>query len=421
MKFKPFSPRQRAVLTWWCEGSPHRHRDAIICDGAVRSGKTLCLSLSFVLWALVCHRQGNFALCGKTVTSLRRNVVTPLCAALAQMGIPHRLYTSRNLLEVYNQSHTLRFYLFGGRDEGSAALIQGVTLSGVLLDEVVLMPRSFVEQALARCSVEGSKFFFCCNPEHPHHWFYTEWILRAKERNALYLRFTMEDNPSLSPAIKERYRRLYTGAFYQRFVLGQWVAAHGAVYPMFGKEHVVDRVPPCIRYAVSCDYGTLNPASFGLWGQGEDGVWYRLREYYHDARATGIQKTDEEYADDLEALVGDLQPEAVVVDPSAASFIQCLHRRGRWRVEPADNQVLTGIRRVACALRSGQIRIHASCKDAIREFSLYRWKEGAAGDIPLKQDDHAMDDIRYFATRFLDGDEPGFYASGISRSGAVGS
>ena len=117
-------------------------------------------------------------------------------------------------------------------------------MAGVLLDEAALMPRSFVEQAIARCSVEGSRLWFNCNPEHPGHWLYREWILGAKEKNALVLHFRMEDNPYLSPGMLERYRRLYTGPFYRRYVLGEWTAASGAVYPFFAPgEHIVQKLP----------------------------------------------------------------------------------------------------------------------------------------------------------------------------------
>ena len=208
MRFKAFSPRQLEALSWWCPGGPHRDRDAVICDGAVRSGKTLCLSLGFVLWSLA-HFQGeSLALCGKTVTSLRRNLVTPLLEVLDGAGIRWEYKVSQSLLILYRGNRHNRYYLFGGKDEGSAALIQGVTLAGVLLDEVALMPRSFVEQALARCSVAGSKFWFNCNPDHPRHWFYTGWIQEAEKKNALYLHFSLEDNPALSPKILARYKSL---------------------------------------------------------------------------------------------------------------------------------------------------------------------------------------------------------------------
>ena len=139
-----------------------------------------------------------------------------------------------------------------------------MTLGGVLLDEVALMPRSFVEQALARCSLEGSRFWFNCNPEHPQHWFHEEWVLKAKEKNCLYLHFTMRDNPSLTPAILKRYETLYSGAFYERFVEGKWVAAQGLVYPMFGSHLVAEPPQDCGSYYLSCDYGTVNPFSCGL-------------------------------------------------------------------------------------------------------------------------------------------------------------
>lgn len=415
MRYEGFSPKQLTALSWWCGKSPHRYRDAVICDGAVRSGKTMCLSLSFVLWSMAAFQDKAFALCGKTVTSLRRNVVTPLLEHLADSGFACAWKVSQSYLDISHHGRKNRYYLFGGRDEGSAALIQGITLAGVLMDEVALMPRSFVEQALARCSVEGSKFWFNCNPEHPQHWFYTEWIQRAEEKNALYLHFRMEDNPSLSPRMLARYRKLYTGVFYQRYVEGRWVQAQGAVYPMFSeKSHVVADVPDCARHIISCDYGTVNPASFGLWGE-SGGRWYRLREYYHDSRSRGFQQTDEEYCDALEELAGDLPVEAVVVDPSAASFIQCLRRRGRYTVVPAKNNVVDGIRVVGAALKAGKLLFHKSCIDCIREFSLYRWDLNAPGDTPRKENDHAMDDMRYFAVRVLGGGERGFWAVSAAR------
>lgn len=190
------------------------------------------------------------------------------------------------------------------------------------------MPRSFVEQVCARCSVEGSRLWFSCNPESPAHWFYQEWIQKAEEKKALRLSFAMTDNPSLSPAMLERYRTLFQGAFYRRFVLGEWVNAEGLVYDFFSQDLV--REPPLDvsgPFYVSCDYGTVNPTSMGLWGR-KNGVWYRLEEYYYNSRQARRQKTDQEYADDLNALVKGRPLGAVVVDPSAASFIEVLRRRG---------------------------------------------------------------------------------------------
>ena len=180
------------------------------------------------------------------------------------------------------------------------------------------MPRSFVEQALARCSVDGSKFWFNCNPEYPSHWFYREWIKRQKQRKALYLHFTMRDNPSLSKRTIARYERMYSGAFYERFVLGRWVAVSGAVYP-FMKDSSFVKAPsePLEDYVVSVDYGTVNPASFGLWGF-KEGIWYRIDESYFDSRREGYQRTDEEHYNALLELIGNRKLRAVVVDPSAA-------------------------------------------------------------------------------------------------------
>lgn len=403
MTFSTFSKKQLKVLTWWCKNSKTRDFDGIICDGAVRSGKTLCMSVSFIAWAMGNFSDTSFALCGKTVTSLRRNLITPLLPVLTDLGFTCREKISQSLVEIEFDNVTNRFYLFGGRDESSASLIQGLTLGGVLLDEVALMPRSFVEQAVARCSVTGSKLWFNCNPENPLHWFHKEWIEKAKEKNCLYLHFVMEDNPSLSRSIIERYRSLYSGAFYERFVEGKWVAAEGLVYPFFTREHnVSDVVPECSEFYISCDYGTVNPFSLGLWGYC-DGIWYRIDEYYWASRREGSQKTDEEYYLELEKLADGRQIESVIVDPSAVSFIECIRRHGRFRVIPAKNDVSDGIRRVSEALKCGKIRISASCKDILREFGLYRWDQSTSKDTPRKEHDHAMDDMRYFVSTVLYG------------------
>lgn len=411
-----FSPKQRTVLTWWREGGPYEGYQAILCDGAVRSGKTFCTGLSFFCWAMRSFDGRNFALCGKTITSVRRNLLRELVPVLEGMGFRCEDRVSRNLLEVRLGGRKNTFYLFGGKDESSAALIQGITLAGVLMDEVALMPRSFVEQAVARCSVAGSRLWFSCNPESPGHWFYREWIEKAEEKRVLRLHFTMQDNPGLSRQVLERYERMFQGAFYRRFVLGEWVCAEGRVYDFFD-ESLVRPVPEgeMEQWYISCDYGTVNPTSMGLWGRRE-GVWYRVAEYYYDARERRCQKTDEEYADALAALAGDRSVRAVVLDPSAASFAEVLRRRG-WQVKKAENEVLSGIRTTAQLLKSGKLVICDPCADAIREFSLYRWEEGETGqDRVRKEHDHAMDEIRYFAATVAGKEEgSGFYAGCVER------
>jgi len=402
VRIDSFSPKQLTALTWWCDSSPYREREAIICDGAVRSGKTMCMGLSFICWAMRRFDGQQFGICGKTIVSVRRNLLGSLLPMLGSLGFRYREKISQNRLEVSCSGRSNTFYLFGGKDESSQALIQGITLAGALMDEAAIMPRSFVEQACARCSVEGSRLWFNCNPEGPEHWFFREWIQKAEERRALYLHFTMADNPSLSESTLERYRRMYTGVFYRRFVLGEWIAAQGRIYDFFDGSMAVKRPEePLEEYAISCDYGTMNPSSFGLWGRRE-GAWYRLEEFYHDSRRMGRQLTDAEYAEQLEKLRGGRELTAVVADPSAASFIELLRRKG-LPVVKADNDVLQGIRITADMLKSGRLAICEGCTDAIREFGLYCWNDRAQGrDEPLKVNDHAMDEIRYFAV-FISG------------------
>ncbi len=387
-----FSDKQRRVLSWWVDEAERERFDAVICDGAVRSGKTTAVAVSFFLWAMECFNETDFAVCGKTVGACRRNVISPL---RKELGGLYRITGSGNTLTLSRGKKINRFFLFGGKDEGSAALIQGMTLGGVLLDEAALMPRSFVEQAMARCSEEGAKIWMSLNPEGPSHWLYQEWIQRAEEKHLLRLHFTMDDNPSLSEAVKARYRGMYAGVFYKRYVLGEWAMAEGLVYPMFSPDkHLVDTLPDSFsRKVISVDYGTMNPFSAGLWGKA-GGKWYRLREFYYNGREKGPM-TDEQYYEALVKLAGE-EKMPVIVDPSAASFIQCIRSHGQFSVRKAKNGVLSGIRHTAGELEAGRLLFHSSCKDTVREFGLYRWEENGAKDQPIKENDHAMDDIRYF-------------------------
>ena len=402
MQYKEFGEKQLYTLTWWSDAAMHDY-DAIICDGSIRAGKTMTMAVSFILWAFTAFDKQVFAICGKTIESVRRNIVTHLPQWLdGIVRIQER--RSENLLIISFAGKTNRFYLFGGKDEGSAALIQGMTLAGVMFDEVALMPRSFVEQALARCSVEGSKFWFNCNPDSPEHWFYKEWIQKHKEKNALYLHFTMKDNNSLSEKVKKRYENMYSGVFYDRFIRGLWVVAEGLVYDFFQskKETIIKTVDmnDYNEFYVSIDYGTINPCSMGLWGVNSEGAAC-IRESYFDSRKEGRQRTDEEHYQALVELVEDLPITRVIVDPSAASFIECIRRHGEFRVKPAINSVIDGIRITSSLLNAGMIRIDPSCKDCIREFGLYRWDEKKTADTVLKENDHAMDEVRYFCNTVL--------------------
>lgn len=392
-KFQAFSDKQLKILNWWMQESPVNGYDGIIADGAIRSGKTVSMSISFVIWACNSYNDESFALCGKTVGSLRRNVVIPLKRMLAGIGYSCEEKRSDNLLIISKGNVQNVFYLFGGRDERSQDLIQGITLAGVFFDEVALMPQSFVEQATGRCSVEGSKFWFNCNPGSPEHWFKKQWIDKRDEKNMLYLHFTMDDNLTLSEKIKHRYRTRWTGVFYKRYILGLWVLAEGLVYT-FTESHQTAHKPSGWEYYVSIDYGTLNPFSAGLWAvNGKQAV--RIQELYYSGRDTGVQKTDSEYADMVEELIQGKNVKQFIVDPSAASFIAELRKRG-YTVSKANNNVMDGIRTVSEMLTDGTIKIHVDCKDTIREFGLYSWDEKSSVDAVIKENDHAMDDVRYF-------------------------
>ena len=410
-----FSPKQRTAMTWWMPGSPYEKKEALICDGSVRAGKTLAMGLGFFTWSMACFQNCQFGICGKTIASLRRNVLAEILPRLQTLGAVCREKRSENLLTVRFLGHTNRFYIFGGRDESSASLIQGITFAGVLLDEAALMPRSFVEQACARCSVAGSRLWFNCNPAGPGHWFYRTWILEAEKRNCLRLHFTMEDNPSLTEEIRERYRRMYSGVFYRRFFLGEWAPAEGRVYDFFEPEMAKPVPPgPWEQWYISCDYGTVNPTSMGLWGK-QGGVWYRVKEYYYDSRRTMQHKTDEEYARALAELAGDRTVTAVIVDPSAASFIETIRRKG-WRVIRAENEVLSGIRLTSDCLKTGKIVICQGCEDCLREMEEYVWDLSSRNrDRVRKEKDHAMDDMRYFAATVLGRHSTGISACAVER------
>ncbi len=430
--FSPFSRKQKQVLTWWCKDSPVHDKDGIIADGAIRSGKTVSMSLSFVMWAMSTFNGQNFAMCGKTIGSFRRNVLFWLKLMLKSRGYSVTDRRADNLIIIRKGDTENYFYIFGGKDERSQDLIQGITLAGVFFDEVALMPESFVNQATGRCSVEGSKFWFNCNPDGPYHWFKVNWIDKStgylgKERveqirkkaaeeekdpglkEILYLHFTMDDNLSLSEEIKARYRSMYIGVFFKRYILGLWAAAEGVIYDMFDPEKHVKNIKEFFQILVngnryvSCDYGTQNATVFLLWNKGIDGKWYCIREYYYSGRDKGKQKTDAEYADDLKKWLDGTRIKAMIVDPSAASFIAELRKRG-YKVIKANNDVLDGIRLVGMLLNLEMLIFSSSCTETIKEFASYIWDDKAAEhgeDKPVKQHDHGCDAVRYFVSTVL--------------------
>ena len=409
-KFRTFSKKQRMLLNWWHKDKKYHDMDGIIADGAIRSGKTVATVLSFVIWAMVTFSGENFIMAGKTVGSFRRNVLAPLKSMMISRGYDLEDLRSDNLLTITRNGVTNYFYIFGGKDEASQDLVQGITAAGCYLDEVALMPESFVNQATGRCSVDGSKLWFNCNPEGPMHWFKREWIDKRDEKNLLFLHFTMDDNLSLSDAIKARYKSMYSGVFYSRYIKGLWAVAEGLIYPMFGESNMYDDASrpialdaTAVRY-IAVDYGTTNPCVFlDIRDDGKD-IWVD-GEWRWDSKSEQAQrlpvpnKTDSQYADAMrEFMTDDPQKQCmIVVDPSAKSFITELRNRGFY-VKEGDNDVLDGIRLVASLFTRHRLHVHRRCEGLIKELHSYVWDEKAGErgeEKPVKMLDHGPDSLRY--------------------------
>ena len=423
-KFKPFSIKQKKVLTWWCDSSPVKDMDGIIADGAIRSGKTLCMSLSYAIWAMTKFNMQNFGMAGKTIGSFRRNVLFWLKMMLRSRGYKVVDHRSDNMLEISKGDVVNFFYIFGGKDERSQDLIQGITLAGMFFDEVALMPESFVNQATGRCSVEGSKFWFNCNPDSPSHWFKLNWIdkstgylgrekteeIRKKAagenkphglKEILYLHFTMDDNLSLSEKIKERYRSMYSGVFYDRFILGLWVIAEGLVYGMFNRDknifHGEYQYSTQSSYYLSIDYGTMNPFAVGLMELQKSGMVRMLREGHYSGREKGVTVDNEAYYKMIQEVADGFPITSIVIDPSAAAMKATIRKYGEFTCTDGNNDVLNGIQEVTKYVSLGMLQIHDSCQETLKEFGAYAWDEKAVGeDRVIKEYDHHMDLIRYF-------------------------
>ena len=296
MEIKTFSPKQTEILRF-----AYNDEETLICDGAVRSGKTIVMSLGFVLWGMSNFDRCNFAICGKTVSNAERNILRPF-QQIEGMPFTLQYKISNRMLTVKCGKKENYFYLFGGKDESSYALIQGLTLAGVLFDEVALMPQSFVDQAIARTlSFANAKIWFNCNPESPNHWFYKEWITNP-ERKYKHLHFLMNDNPILTEKEIQRAEALFTGVFYDRYIRGMWVRAEGIIFPEFANNPnrwIIKRedVPKTFRSVeVGFDIGG-NGSAYALTctGQGYDGTQYKLKAEKRQA--------DEMTMDDIEKFV----------------------------------------------------------------------------------------------------------------------
>lgn len=386
-----YSDKQLALLKLWQRGGLCRIN---ILEGSVRSGKTWISLVLWAFWVSTMPQDCAYLMVAKTLTSLRRNCLDLLTSLVGVENFTYSL--SKKEARLFGRL----VYLEGVNDARAESKIRGMTLQGVLCDELTLFTEDFFTMLLSRLSVKGAKLFGTTNPDSPAHWLMEKYIVRKDDLDMLVMRFFIEDNKSLDPDYVAQLKREYTGVFYRRYILGEWCLAEGRVYDFDDAKHITNQLPDAGDYYISCDYGTLNPFSAGLWCV-SGGRAVRVREFYYDGRKKGRQLTDEEYYAALEDLAGDFSIEQVVIDPSAASFIATMRRHGRFAVRKAKNDVINGIRLTAQLLQAGKLLIHTSCADCIREFKLYTWDEKASEDRPIKENDHAMDDLRYFCNTVL--------------------
>lgn len=361
-----------------------------LLEGSVRSGKTWISLIAWAMFVAQMPKNVELIMVGKTITTLKRN-----CLVLLQTLEPSFTFnTNQKVARLYG--HTI--WLEGANDERSEEKIRGMTLAGAYVDELTLVPQGFYSMLLGRLSIKGARLFATTNPDSPNHYVYTD-IICNNDINKKVTKFYIKDNPFLDPDYVKELEREYKGVFYQRYYLGQWVLAEGLVYPMFDDGcKARDEERHYTKWCLSMDYGIQNPTAMLLWGY-SNGVWYAVREFYHSGRESKAQKTDEEYYNDLSRLAERAQTKEtldLIIDPSATSFIALCRQKGSYRVLKADNSVIEGIQHVASSLSTGMIKICENCIHTIQEFGLYSWDADANEDRVIKENDHAMDAVRYF-------------------------
>ena len=396
-----YTPKQRELLRLW---QTNKLKRINLLSGSVRSGKTWISLVLWAFWVATMPKEKNYLMTAKSLTTLKRNVLDLLTELVGEKNFTFSIAQKQALL------FGRKIYLEGANDARAESKIRGMTLQGAYCDELTLYGEDFFTMMLSRLSEPNAKLFATTNPDSPMHWLNKQYIERRHKLSMLLMTFLIDDNTFLDPNYVEELKKEYVGVFYDRFIKGEWVLAEGRVYPGFSEiDNVTEDIPESGTYYISIDYGTLNPFSAGLWCV-SDGKAVRIKEYYHSGRDTKRQLTDEEYHAALEKLIqytdseGVLQEyeiDRVVIDPSAASFIACMRRHGKFRVKHAVNTVIDGIRNVTSMLNSKRLFIHSSCKDSIKEFKLYSWDDKAQEDKVIKENDHAMDDIRYFVNTIL--------------------
>lgn len=367
-----------------------RDRRLNFLSGSVRSGKTYISLLKFVFWVASMPKNCEFIMVGKTVGSLERNCFNYIYQFIGE----ENFITHKTAKYAYIFGH--KVWLEGAIDKRSEEKIRGMTLAGAYCDEVTLYPENFFVMLLTRLSVPGAKLFATCNPDNPNHYIKKKYIDRAEELDCAVWTFLLTDNTHLPKEYLDNLAKEFQGVFYNRFVLGEWCKTDGLVYQMFDDANIVPTVDRnYTEYCVSMDYGILNPTAMLLWGFC-DGVWYIIQEYYHSGKETNIQKTDQQYYDALCWLCGDKQISYIYIDPSASSFITLIRQNGKYRVVHADNTVIEGIQHTASTIAARRIKVNECCQRTIQEFGLYAWDERGERDLPVKENDHAMDAVRYF-------------------------
>ena len=390
-----YTPKQRELLRLW---QTNKLKRINLLSGSVRSGKTWISLVLWAFWVATMPKEKSYLMTAKSLTTLKRNVLDLLTELVGEKNFIFSIAQKQALL------FGRKIYLEGANDARAESKIRGMTLQGAYCDELTLYGEDFFTMMLSRLSEPNAKLFATTNPDTPMHWLNKKYIERGHELNMLLMTFLIDDNTFLDPNYVEELKKEYVGVFYDRFIRGLWVVAEGLVYDFFQskKDTIIKTIDmnDYNEFYVSIDYGTINPCSMGLWGVNSEGA-ARIRESYFDSRKEGRQRTDEEHYQALVELVEDLPITRVIVDPSAASFIECIRRHGEFRVKPAINSVIDGIRITSSLLNAGMIRIDPSCKDCIREFGLYRWDEKKTADTVLKENDHAMDEVRYFCNTVL--------------------
>lgn len=357
-----------------------------ILEGSVRSGKTHGSYEWWVRYILHDAPKGDLLMTGRTLSTLKRNVLEPL-----KEFIPLDYSITQKEGIILGR----KVYLEGANDAQAEGKIRGMTIAGHYGDEITLWPESYFKQSLARMSVDGAMMIGTTNPDSPNHWLKRDWIDADKDVHVG--RLLLEDNTHLPDAYIKSLMKEYTGLWFRRFIKGEWCLAEGLVYDMFDPDvHVVDKLPKMNRYFIGVDYGTANPTVFLLIGQGNDGRFYVCREYFHDGR-DNRQKTDAEYAKDLRDFIP-RNYETIAIDPSAKSFILNCKRLPIHKIRKANNNVLDGIRNVSSLLQQNLLYYHRSCTNTINEKMAYSWDMKAqerGEDKPIKDNDHCMDAERY--------------------------